>query len=127
MLTIEEMADRYLQEIRTVQPTGPYFLGGYCLGGTIAYEMAQQLLAGGEKVAMVAMFDTYNFIRALKSNFITFLLQKFRFHWGNFVRLRPITMWRYLREKKRIASDGGWAHIRTEMPGTTLTGWRGPG
>ena len=47
-------------------------------------------------------------------------MQKFRFHWSNFVRLRPGTMWRYLREKKRIAGDGGWAHIRTEMPGTTL-------
>jgi amino acid adenylation domain-containing protein len=118
--TIEEMADRYLQEIRTVQPAGPYLLGGYCLGGTIAYEMAQRLVAGGEKVAMVAMLDTYNFSRALKASFYSFLMQKFRFHWGNFARLRPGIMWRYLREKKRIVGDGGWAHMLTEMPGTTL-------
>ena len=118
--TIEEMADHYLREIREVQPNGPYLLGGYCLGGTVAYEMAQRLVAVGEKVAMVAMLDTYNFSRALKASFSSFLLQKFRFHWGNFIRLRPSTMWRYLREKRRIAADGGWAHIGTEMPGSTL-------
>jgi thioesterase domain-containing protein len=118
--TIEEMADRYLQEIREVQPSGPYLLGGYCLGGTVAYEMAQRLVAGGEKVSIVAMLDTYNFSRALRVSFYSFLLQKFRFHLSNFISLRPGTMWRYLREKKRIAADGGWAHIRTEMPGSTL-------
>ena len=75
--SIEEMAERYLQEIRAVQPTGPYYLGGYCLGGTVAYEMAQRLQAAGEEVALVAMLDTYNFSRALKSSFIGFLVQKF--------------------------------------------------
>jgi amino acid adenylation domain-containing protein len=118
--TIEEMAVHYLQEIRTVQSSGPYLLGGYCLGGTVAYEMAQRLIAQGESVALVAMFDTYNFTRALRSSFASFLLQKLRFHWGNFIRLRPVAMWRYLREKKRIAGDGGWAGIGTEMPGSTL-------
>jgi len=95
-------------------------LGGYCLGGTIAYEMAQRLVLAGEVVSLVAMLDTYNFSRALKASFYSFLLQKFRFHWGNFISLRPKKMWRYLKEKKRIASDGGWAHIKTEMPGSTL-------
>jgi aspartate racemase len=118
--TFEEMAARYLQEIRRVRPRGPYLLGGYCLGGTIAYEMAQRLAAAGEKVPMVVMLDTYNFIRALKAGFLSFLLQKMRFHLGNIVRLGPVTMWRYLREKTRIAGDGGWAHIRTERPGSAL-------
>ena len=118
--TIEEMAVHYLQEIRTVQPYGPYLLGGYCLGGTIAYEMAQRLAAQSEPVGIVAMLDTYNFTRALRSSFASFLWQKFRFHWSSFVRLRPVAMWRYLREKKRLASDGGWAGISTEMPGSTL-------
>ncbi len=118
--TIEEMAEHYLREIREVQPKGPYLLGGYCMGGTIAYEMAQRLVAVGEKVSIVAMLDTYNFTRALKASFASFLLQKLRFHLSNFVRLRPSTMWRYLREKGRIMADGGFAHIRTEMPGSTL-------
>ncbi len=118
--TIEEMADCYLQEILEIQPKGPYLLGGYCLGGTIAYEVAQRLTARGETVNMVAMLDTYNFFRALKSSFLMFILQKIRFHFGNFLQLRPGTMWKYFKEKKRVAGDGGWSHIRTERPGTTL-------
>jgi aspartate racemase len=51
------MAAHYLAEIRTVQPQGPYYLAGKCFGGTVAYEIAQQLLAQGEQVALLAMFD----------------------------------------------------------------------
>ncbi|KMQ51460.1 multi-domain non-ribosomal peptide synthetase [Chitinispirillum alkaliphilum] len=58
--TFEEMARDYINEIISVQPNGPYYLGGYCLGGAIAYEMAQQLNANGHKVALVSMFETYN-------------------------------------------------------------------
>lgn len=61
--TIEDMAALYLKEIRGVQPHGPYLLGGYCLGGTIAYEAAQQLYAAGEEVALLALFDTTNWHR----------------------------------------------------------------
>jgi amino acid adenylation domain-containing protein len=57
--SLEEMASHYIREIRTVQPEGPYFLGGYSMGGLIAYEMAQQLSAKGEEVALVALLDTY--------------------------------------------------------------------
>ncbi len=57
--TIEEMASHYLSEIRSVQPRGPYFLGGFSFGGLVAYEMAQQLHACGEDVGLLAFFDTY--------------------------------------------------------------------
>lgn len=56
--TIEEMATAYLEAIQTVQPHGPYYLGGHSLGGKIAYAMAQELQRQGEKVAMVAILDT---------------------------------------------------------------------
>jgi len=59
--SIEEMAVHYLKEIRDLQPTGPYFLGGFCMGGQVALEMAQILLKEGEQVALLAMMDTYNF------------------------------------------------------------------
>jgi amino acid adenylation domain-containing protein len=55
--TIEEMAARYIQEMRAVQPRGPYHLGGYCFGGLVAYEMAQQLVARGECVALLALMN----------------------------------------------------------------------
>jgi thioesterase domain-containing protein len=57
--SLPEMAAAYVEEIRTVQPSGPYFLGGGSMGGTVALEMAQQLQAKAERVALVAMFDTY--------------------------------------------------------------------
>ncbi len=56
---IQDMAAYYIQEIRTVQPQGPYFLAGYSSGGLIAFEMAQQLHRQGEKVAFLAVFDTF--------------------------------------------------------------------
>lgn len=57
--SIEEMATHYIKEIRVVQTVGPYFLGGYSLGGMIAYEMAHQLSAKGEEVGLVILLDTY--------------------------------------------------------------------
>lgn len=56
--SVEKMAAFYLEEIKEIQPQGPYLLGGYSLGGTVAYEMAQQLNGAGEKAAFLAMFDT---------------------------------------------------------------------
>jgi amino acid adenylation domain-containing protein len=56
--TIEEIAAYYLWEIRSIQPHGPYYLGGFSFGGFIAFEMAQQLHKQGEKVALLAIFDT---------------------------------------------------------------------
>lgn len=55
----EEMAADFIREMRTVQPSGPYFLAGLSYGGKVALEMAQQLHAQAEKVALVAMFDSY--------------------------------------------------------------------
>ena len=118
LTSIEEMAVEYLKEIRTVQPSGPYHLGGYCLGGTVAYEMAQLLRQAGEEVALVAMLDTYNFSRALKVSYASFLQQKMRFHLGNFLRLRPRDMVQYLGEKIRIARDGELANLLTSRPGS---------
>ncbi len=56
--TVEEMAAHYLQEILAVQPHGPYYLGGYCFGGLVAYDMARLLSAQGETVALLALFNT---------------------------------------------------------------------
>ncbi|MUG99897.1 SDR family NAD(P)-dependent oxidoreductase [Scytonema sp. UIC 10036] len=55
---VEDMAAHYIKEIQTVQPKGPYYLGGYSFGGIIAFEMAQQLYKQGEKVGILAMLDT---------------------------------------------------------------------
>jgi acyl-CoA synthetase (AMP-forming)/AMP-acid ligase II/thioesterase domain-containing protein len=54
---LEAMAVRYLEEVRAVQPHGPYLLGGYSLGGAVAFEMAQQLHAQGQETALVVILD----------------------------------------------------------------------
>ncbi len=56
---VQAIAAAYVAEIRALQPTGVYNLCGYCLGGTIAYEMAVQLKALGCDVGTVALFDTH--------------------------------------------------------------------
>jgi thioesterase domain-containing protein len=59
LASIEEMAAAYLREIRQLQPQGPYLLGGYSGGGLVAFEMARQITAAGDTVALVVMFDTF--------------------------------------------------------------------
>ena len=56
--SVTEMAADYLREMRAVQPHGPYFLSGECVGGICAHEMACQLREAGEKVALLMLFDT---------------------------------------------------------------------
>ncbi len=56
--SVEKMAQRYVREIRSVQPHGPYHLAGGSMGGIIAYEMAQQLVAAGERVGLLGLVDT---------------------------------------------------------------------
>jgi amino acid adenylation domain-containing protein len=56
---VEEMAAHYIDEIRCVQPEGPYFLGGLSFGGAVAFEMARQLQAEGQQVGLLALFATF--------------------------------------------------------------------
>jgi amino acid adenylation domain-containing protein len=55
---VEEMAKDYIRGIRSVQPEGPYLIGGFSAGGVVAFEMAQQLSAAGQHVATLALLDT---------------------------------------------------------------------
>jgi len=58
-IRLEDIATRYIQSIRTLQPRGPYYIGGYSAAGIIAFEMARQLRMEGESVALLALFDTH--------------------------------------------------------------------
>jgi thioesterase domain-containing protein/acyl carrier protein len=58
--SFSDMAAAHLAELRSLQPVGPYFLGGYCLGGLLALEAAQQLTALGEEVALVVLIQSIN-------------------------------------------------------------------
>ena len=58
LLRLPDMAAHYLADIRKVQPHGPYHLLGYSFGGTVVLEMAHQLRAAGEEVALLGMIDS---------------------------------------------------------------------
>jgi thioesterase domain-containing protein/acyl carrier protein len=56
--SVEAMAQTYIEDIRAVQPQGPYLLGGWSMGGSIAFEMAQRLQAAGQQVGLLVLIDT---------------------------------------------------------------------
>lgn len=58
LLSIPKMADRYLPEILERDPTGPYLLGGTCMGGMVAFELAQRLVRMGRRVSLLALIDS---------------------------------------------------------------------
>jgi non-ribosomal peptide synthetase component F/thioesterase domain-containing protein len=102
---IEDMAELYVRELRRVQPHGPYFLGGYCMGGTVALEVAQQLTAAGEKVALLALFDTANWA-AIRRNVLydkmVYQAQRIVFHCLNFGLLDFKKQVEFIQEKLRV-------------------------
>jgi amino acid adenylation domain-containing protein len=67
--SVESMAEEYFKEIKRIQPEGPYLVGGECLGGNIAYEIAQRLLAGGDEVTKLVLLDTYRGGAAFEARF----------------------------------------------------------
>lgn len=58
-MRVEEMAAHYVDQIRRIQPQGPYYLGGWSFGGLVAFEMACQLEARGQQVGLLALLDAY--------------------------------------------------------------------
>ena len=131
LTSIKEMASHYISEMRSLQPDGPYYLGGYCMGGQIAYEMACQLHTMGQRVALVAMFDTQcrwiakpDFIRYSRQFF-----QKILFHYKNFMMANRAGGIAFIKEKsselvRRIKRRSNIVisilayrlHIRKEQP-----------
>lgn len=56
--TMESLCAAQVKAIRSVQPKGPYYIGGWSFGGAVAFETAQQLIAAGEEVAFLGIIDT---------------------------------------------------------------------
>jgi thioesterase domain-containing protein len=57
--SVEEIASHYVKEIKLVQPSGPYCIGGFCAAGSIAFEIARQLKAKGDTIAALVLFEFY--------------------------------------------------------------------
>jgi phthiocerol/phenolphthiocerol synthesis type-I polyketide synthase E len=102
---VEDMAALYAREIRRAQPSGPYFIGGYCLGGTIAFEIARQIRAQGEHVALLAMFDTTDWSKIPLPSIWDksyYAVQRLVFHAANFFRLDSEGMGQFFTEKVNV-------------------------
>lgn len=96
---VADMAAHYIREIQTIQPQGPYFLAGYSFGGVVAFEMAQQLHKQGEKVGLLAMFDT---CRPGYSERLSFL-KRIPLHLDNLVHKGPHYIWQKAMGLSQVA------------------------
>ena len=114
---VEDMAAHYISEVRRLQPEGPYYLGGWSLGGRVAFEMARQLQAVGQRVALLVLIDTYHSPPKRTAPDGTsvgapfqFIGARLRFHYGAVSRLGPNRRRTYLLRK--IRRGFAWAGSR---------------
>jgi len=96
---VEDMAAYYLDKIREVQSKGPYCLAGYSFGGYVVFEIAQQLHAAGETVALLGFLDTieYQYLERVGHP------ADFRQRWA--LRLDRLTARRWDYVKETVASN----------------------
>jgi len=106
--SIEEMAAHYVREIRTIQPHGPYFLGGMSFGGVVAWEMAQQLSAAGEPIGLLTLLDSYPLgysellpITERTRREIRFYSRRLKLHFSSLWHLTIQGKWEYVKKKAR--------------------------
>ncbi|MCF6284869.1 MAG: amino acid adenylation domain-containing protein, partial [Candidatus Hydrogenedentes bacterium] len=123
--TIEKLARRCIEEIVKIQPSGPYYVGGYSFGGVVAYEIARQFLEAGEKVPLIAMLDSaipdqHEVPRGASIQYGLFLLDRIR------VRILMLgCTWRmlvgYARDAIRVIAR---RMMRPGSSGAPAPGWR---
>jgi len=103
---VEDMAAQYVADLRAFQPEGPYYLGGYCFGGEVAFEMAQQLQAKGQRVELLMLFNamppnsSFERIRLTPRFIVRFLTNSWQ--WLRyFLRWSPQARQSFVRRKVR--------------------------
>jgi pimeloyl-ACP methyl ester carboxylesterase len=104
--TLEDMAAAHIQSLRSVQPEGPYLLGGFCNGGLVAYEMARQLQAQGQRVDLLVLIDPayppllHKVMRSIisRAGKLMRVGQDKQLEW--FLRLRHV--YKFLRHQRRL-------------------------
>jgi thioesterase domain-containing protein/acyl carrier protein len=109
---LELSARRYVEKLRHIQREGPYQLIGYSFGGVIAYEMARQLLASGERVEFLGLLDTP------APGYVFPLSARLRMHAANAAQFR-----RMLAELRTRSWPGRGTYIRHAVPAITRHRW----
>jgi FkbH-like protein len=106
--SVEAMAERYITELRSLQPKGPYRLGGYCFGGYVAYEMARQLQKDGEQTALLLLIDSaapngaYDQIKWWSPTFLPRFLKNTAYWVQDFMRLDPYEKSQLVKRKLAV-------------------------
>ncbi|WP_420643168.1 condensation domain-containing protein [Candidatus Leptofilum sp.] len=122
---LDEMAAYYLKQIRRVQPTGPYYLGGYCMGGDIAYEVARQLQAAGEEVPILTVIDPppadLSERAPLNGRFLINFVHNTPSWLREFMRLGGGEIYSRVRRKGRVALRALWQKIRSQSRDAGMT------
>jgi thioesterase domain-containing protein/acyl carrier protein len=114
----ENLAAEYIEAIKTAQPRGPYYLGGGCQGARIAFDMARLLEAQGEKVGLLAIFDTW----VIENSRNRLLFQVYHYS----MRLKQI--WHSTRQEKWQTLLRGVKHpFRRRGPSNLLVSTLWPG
>jgi aspartate racemase len=128
-LSMEELAARYVREVRGVQPEGPYLLVGLCMGGAVGFEMARQLRGQEQQVALLALLDApppgrallpYGLRRLLRGP-ERFFADLMRYHVPELIRRNPLGQWRYVRQRlrniaRRRTEQAALSRRRRELP-----------
>jgi thioesterase domain-containing protein/acyl carrier protein len=112
--SVEMMAKDFVDEIKSIQPEGPYYLLGHCLGGVVAYEVACQLQDQGEAVGLLGFLDT---VRPDKTRYYRYLLwrliEKMIPNWQFYYRDRFVYHWNQLKAL-RWRAKFDYIHGRSE-------------
>ncbi len=97
--TLQEIAAYMVGKIRAIRAHGPYQLGGLCVSGLLAYEVAAQLKASGEEVALVVMLDALNLHDFMACPARKILASRVRFHWKKIASGSFRQAWRHVAER----------------------------
>ncbi len=105
--TIVDMARYYVQLLKKHQPRGPYYLGGWCFGGIVAYEMACQLVRNNDQVGFLGLIETWGKPPVTPAFLLRFL--------GDFWRSGCRPAWRYLKQKIKNRSAGPTGTVQLDF------------
>jgi thioesterase domain-containing protein len=115
---LEQLAARHVCEIRHAQPDGPYLIAGECTGGVLAYEIAQQLHAAGQEIALLALMDAFPtgapLLARLMPRPVYRVFHRARilsFHLGNLLRLGMADKLAYVTSKAERARTALTARV----------------
>ena len=106
---MEDIARHFVQAMQEHQPEGPYYLGGYCFNGVIAYEMARQLFSQGQEVALLILFEAYNPAfreEPPKGTHFNLLHRRLRFHLSILRRLKMRDAALYVLDRLSVFHGG---------------------